>query len=393
MDGLIRKMWWKWLGVALLVYVFIAGMLIPLKPNVPTVNYEDAQPGEALEVEVIGYNTSFTQQEEDTRALLCFPDSLKPHIVAQSVEVFDDRRAKFSFQLPADLPTDAAFLNLSLIVSGGEDGTYIRPDAVRLENSGEVAVSGTGATWSHEEISGLKDLNRMTFPARRIIEETIRNTYFHVALWLAMVILFTAAAIYAIRYLRYQKLAEGGKLLNVIKGLDVRQRADIWSLALTEAGLLLGMLGLITGFLWAKYTWGSYWSGDIKQYTTLIALLIYSAYFVLRITFREPEQKGRISAAYNIFAFLLLIPLIYILPRLSGNSLHPGNAGNPAFGSQDLDGTMRAVFYPAVIGWTLLACWLASLRFRMSHVEIEREEMWERETIDSEGQMESKVIS
>ena len=45
MDGLIRKMWWKWLGVALLVYVFIAGMLIPLKPNVPTVKYEDAQPG------------------------------------------------------------------------------------------------------------------------------------------------------------------------------------------------------------------------------------------------------------------------------------------------------------------------------------------------------------
>ncbi|MEO0626185.1 MAG: cytochrome c biogenesis protein CcsA, partial [Bacteroidota bacterium] len=377
MDKLIRKSWWKYIGVLLLVYVFVAGMLIPLKPNVPIVNYQSANLGKSLELELVGYNTQFTQQADDTRSWLCFPDSLKPHIAASEIEIIDDRIAKLRFELPASMPTDASFVNLSLIVDGAFDGVYIRPDAVRLENKEEQ--SSSNANWDYGKITGLNETSRMTFPARRIIEETIRNTYFHVALWLAMVILFAAAVVYAIRYLRFQKRAENGEMLPEINGLDVRQRADLWSMALTEAGLLLGVLGLITGFLWAKYTWGSYWSGDIKQYTTMIALLIYSAYFILRVSFSEPEQRGRISAAYNIFAFVLLIPLIYILPRLSGNSLHPGNAGNPAFGSQDLDGTMRMVFYPAVLGWTLLACWMASLRFRISHMETQIEQNWEND--------------
>jgi heme exporter protein C len=57
------------------------------------------------------------------------------------------------------------------------------------------------------------------------------------------------------------------------------------------------------------------------------------------------------------------VPLLYIVPRMFA-SLHPGATGNPAFGSQDLDNTMRAVFYPAIIGWTLLGFWVANLRIR-----------------------------
>lgn len=391
MEKLIRKWWWKWLGVALLIYVFVAGILIPLKPNVPLVSSNRASLGQELVLDLTGYNTQFTKQADDTRAWLCFPDSLRPHISAKAIQVTDDQRAKLVFDLPADLPSDEQFVSLSLIVDGPADGAYIRPDAVRLSN--ESATAFTPAQWNNEKIKGLKELSRMTFPARRIIEETIRNTYFHVALWLAMVILFTAAMVYAVRYLQYQKRSETGAVLPVKNGLDVRKRADLWSLALTEAGLLLGMLGLLTGFLWAKYTWGSYWSGDIKQYTTMVALLIYSAYFVLRTSFKEPEQRGRTSAAYNIFAFVLLIPLIYILPRLSENSLHPGNGGNPAFGSQDLDGTMRMVFYPAVLGWTLLACWMASLRFRMSQMETKIEEKWEEDDWSPVEEGEPKYIS
>jgi heme exporter protein C len=59
-----------------------------------------------------------------------------------------------------------------------------------------------------------------------------------------------------------------------------------------------------------------------------------------------------------------LIPLLFILPRLT-DSLHPGNGGNPGFGAYDLDNRMRLVFYPAVIGWTLLGFWMASLRTRI----------------------------
>ncbi|HTQ26765.1 MAG TPA: hypothetical protein VMI35_01495, partial [Puia sp.] len=57
-------------------------------------------------------------------------------------------------------------------------------------------------------------------------------------------------------------------------------------------------------------------------------------------------------------------PSIWILPRLL-DSLHPGKEGNPALNFNDLDGRLRMVFYPAIIGWALLGVWITSLRIRM----------------------------
>jgi heme exporter protein C len=72
---------------------------------------------------------------------------------------------------------------------------------------------------------------------------------------------------------------------------------------------------------------------------------------------------------YNIFAFAMLFPSIWIIPRLVG-SLHPGapgsDSGNPALDKNDMDSSMRMVFYPAVIGWTLLGVWIATLKIRIS---------------------------
>ena len=102
---------------------------------------------------------------------------------------------------------------------------------------------------------------------------------------------------------------------------------------------------------------------------TVIALLIYLAYFILRAVFDDPDKRARISAVYNIFAFAALIPLIYVIPRLT-DSLHPGAGGNPALGGEDLDNTMRLVFYPAIIGWTLIGLWMASLLARLEKVRL-----------------------
>jgi heme exporter protein C len=88
---------------------------------------------------------------------------------------------------------------------------------------------------------------------------------------------------------------------------------------------------------------------------------------VLRNSFTQPETRARISAVYNLFAFSCLIPLLFILPRLT-DSLHPGNGGNPGFNSYDLDGRMRLVFYPAVLAFALLGFWLANLYARMQRI-------------------------
>src|SRR5690606_13188800 len=107
------------------------------------------------------------------------------------------------------------------------------------------------------------------------------------------------------------------------------------------------------------------WSNDPKQLATALSMLTYFAYIILRAGMPDPEKRARISAVYNIFAFALMIPLLFILPRLT-DSLHPGNGGNPGFNSYDLDSRMRLVFYPAVLGWILLGIWMSDLKARIS---------------------------
>ena len=190
-----------------------------------------------------------------------------------------------------------------------------------------------------------------TVPRLNIVNETIRALYFHVPMWFGMVALFLVSTVYAIRYLR-----------------NPDPQNDLKSVEFANTGLVYGLLGIFTGMIWANYTWGSPWHGDPKQNGAAIALLVYLAYFVLRGSVENEEQRARLSAAYNIFAFAAMVPLIFIIPRMT-SSMHPGSGGNPGFNMYDLDSQMRLVFYPAVIGWILLGVWIASLRIRMRIVE------------------------
>lgn len=190
----------------------------------------------------------------------------------------------------------------------------------------------------------------LLFPVPRlhILNETIRVLHFHVPMWFGMILLFLASVIHAIKYLR-----TGNTM------------SDTYSRQLAVTGLAFGALGILSGMLWAKFAWGEYWSNDPKQNAAAISLLIYLAYFVLRRSFQDEEQRNRISAVFNIFAFSLMIPLLFILPRLT-DSLHPGNGGNPALSIYDSDSKLRMVFYPAVIGWTLLGFWITTIGIRIA---------------------------
>jgi heme exporter protein C len=191
-----------------------------------------------------------------------------------------------------------------------------------------------------------------------ILNETIRNLYFHVCMWFGMMILFGTSFYYSIKYLR---------------GFNYRN--DIFARNFASVGSLFGILGYTTGMIWVSVTWvtdqGQSLGSVLKEPKLIgaaIALLIYGAYFVLRGSFTDIDKRARISAVYNIFAFAMLFPSIWIIPRLVG-SLHPGapgsDSGNPALDRNDMDSTMRMVFYPAVIGWTLLGVWIATLKIRL----------------------------
>ncbi|UAY52540.1 cytochrome c biogenesis protein CcsA [Ferruginibacter albus] len=182
------------------------------------------------------------------------------------------------------------------------------------------------------------------------LRQTIRNLFFHVPMWFAQMILLGISLVYSMMYLYSSNL-----------------KHDIYASVFAQTGILLGFLGLFTGMIWANYTWGAPWSNDPKQMCVAIALLIYLAYLVLRSSMTDIDKRAKVSAVYNIFAYFIYVPLIMILPRMV-ESLHPGGKGvqgNPGLNGADLDATMRLVFWPAVIGWTLLGVWISTLSIRI----------------------------
>jgi len=188
-------------------------------------------------------------------------------------------------------------------------------------------------------------------PHLPILEESIRNLYFHVPMWFGMLLLLLASTVYSIKYLGKNK-----------------PEHDIIASELAYTGIFFGILGICTGMIWAKNTWGTWWTNDPKLNSAAIGMLMYFAYAILRDAIDDTEKKARISAVYNIFAFPVFVVLIFVLPRLTA-SLHPGNGGNPGFNQYDLDNNMRLIFYPAVMGWTILGIWIANLRIRIKKVE------------------------
>jgi heme exporter protein C len=195
-------------------------------------------------------------------------------------------------------------------------------------------------------------------PELPALQETIRNLYFHVCMWFAMMILFTVSVVNSIKYLRTFNL-----------------KYDIYARQYAVVGIVMGVLGYSTGAIWMTYTWADPNNPAFQSFGALarepkligaaIALLIYFAYLVLRDSVNDMDKRARISSVYNIFAYAMLFPSIWILPRVM-DSLHPGREGNPALNTSDIDSSMRIVFYPAVIGWTLLGVWITTLKIRLN---------------------------
>ncbi len=189
----------------------------------------------------------------------------------------------------------------------------------------------------------------LDIPRINILEHTARNLYFHVPMWFTMMAATFVSAYHSLRYL------QTGRLLR-----DTRAREA------ARLAVAFGALGLITGIIWAHFTWyqgtGLWWNFDPKQSMAAVQVLIYGAYFVLRSTLDDPEKRARIAAVYNLFAVATVPFLLYVLPRQL-ESLHPGAEGNPAF-SDITHPVIRLIFYPAVIGFIGLFWVLYTQRVR-----------------------------
>jgi heme exporter protein C len=182
------------------------------------------------------------------------------------------------------------------------------------------------------------------------IGESIRNLFFHVVMWFSMMVMFGTSLVRSLRYLS-----------------TFEMKHDVYAIQSVNVGLFFGMLGIVTGMEWANFTWGTPWTNDPQLNGAAITILAYFAYLVLRRSIDEDHKRARIAAVYNVFAFVMLIVFIGILPKLAQGSLHPGAGGSPMTVA-NLNTTMRLVFYPAIAGWIIVGYWLTGIRVKMAYI-------------------------
>jgi heme exporter protein C len=184
-----------------------------------------------------------------------------------------------------------------------------------------------------------------------MLYETARNLFLHVPMWFTMMVAFMMAFYYSVRYLNDEEI-----------------RWDRKAETATAVGLLFGICGLLTGSLWARFTWGTWWTfAEPRMNLSALAMMIFVAYFVLRTAFNDPEKRAKISAVYNIFGVTTIPFLLYIIPRQLP-SLHPGAEGNPAFSDMTAP-ELRIIFYPAVIGFIGLSIWMMDIINRYKRIQ------------------------
>ena len=99
--------------------------------------------------------------------------------------------------------------------------------------------------------------------------------------------------------------------------------ADLESYVAIHQGVILGVLVLVTGSIWAKYSWGHWWLWSENQLVLFLVLfLFYAAYFMLRFSVDDGPQRANLCAVYALFG-VVLIPVSFLAIRLAQNFIHP----------------------------------------------------------------------
>lgn len=175
-----------------------------------------------------------------------------------------------------------------------------------------------------------------------------RIFYFHVPSWWVGFLAFAVAAATAVLY-----LATG------------KERWDVIELSSVEIGLTFTTIGLLTGSIWARPTWNTWWTWDPRLTTAAIGWLTYVGYLMLRGAIDNPRRRARFGAVFGVIAFIS-VPINFMAIRW-WRTIHPvviGSSSPDAQGGFATGPTIRLIFLFCLLAFTLLYFALLSLRVR-----------------------------
>jgi len=189
-------------------------------------------------------------------------------------------------------------------------------------------------------------------PMERIMGWVQKVFYFHVAsAWLGM-LSFIVAAVAGVIYL-----------------LKKDTKWDRIELSAVEIGIVFAVITIISGSIWARPIWNTWWTWDPRLTTATIMLLVYIAYMMLRGSLDDPEKRARFGAVYAILG-CLSVPLTFFSIRLF-RTIHPVVIGSNSAGSMgafDMSPKMTQTFMFTLISFTLFFAVLLWHRVRVAEL-------------------------
>ncbi|HLE29755.1 MAG TPA: cytochrome c biogenesis protein CcsA, partial [Anaerolineales bacterium] len=189
-------------------------------------------------------------------------------------------------------------------------------------------------------------------PRERVMGDVQRIFYFHVpSAWVGF-LAFLVTLVAGIAYLRTGS-----------RGWDRVGYASV------EIGLVFTVMTIVSGSIWARPAWNTWWTWDPRLTTYTILALIYVAYMMLRQGMEDPDRRARFAAVYGIVGFIS-VPITFFSIRW-WRTIHPvviGSSSPTAEGGFDMTSPMRLVFFFSLFTFTVLYfCFLAN-RLRLERL-------------------------
>ncbi len=333
-----RPIWWQWTVLGLVTLLIVAALLPPLGGNIA-----DALVARRLGTQHVGALPLMSMQEVQRMKV---PERVVPILV----RCVDSARFDAALSMWRVQVEDRQRQQLTLLFATEPPTRLLRAA------SAVVAVEPTEVenVWSVRRIEAFEPW--VVMPYVPGLGERARILYFHVPMaWIA-VLAYAVGMLSAVQYLRRRQ-----------------PLADIRATAAVAVGTLSTILATVTGAIWARFNWGSFWNWDPRQTTIVVLLLIYLAYFALRASLPAGERQAQLGSVYLVFAFVTVPFLVFVLPRLM-ESLHPGGRGDVGLGPvidpspEALAPVKQLLFAYSLLAFTALFGWLWSCLVRLLRV-------------------------